>query len=527
MAPGKMPGLDDQVESFEAQLPKRKASTMQGELTFYRRRDGRQGSRAKVTTGIETGAASEAGESGQSKITQVLAPLVQVTSPPARTTKVHTLCSKEEGSKDFGSASNSPVPKKARTPVVSFDFKRSVAGAASSKNSECQKVSPSHAKNNFVGTKSGKNNEKVTAIRALVDSKKFSGGDKAGKDGEMEASVTSFDWKTFSGGPRASKVNENSKKVVAGPKAVTSFSSNNSLVGPKAEKELEKSKASLDSKSSVGAPPVKDPKKVKTSVMLVNQKKGITQKQGSEGLDASTKEEAENDSEHEDDDDSPSNETRALVRSKRGRAQALPSRFRDSVVTPLTKGGPKGSRHSPEDSEAPLSSIATMRLPLANPKKCIKLSVGNSSAPRASIEPESKRRRCQGDKSDKGDLSSESLNSEATAEDHDRTEVSLHQSPRAVDMDGTPDAEVRGTVTVTVPDVHSLEGFDLGEIVWAKSGKRNDPVWPAKVIDPIREAPGLVRKLSLPNRLCVMFYGPSLSKGKQRVCTKALAFCKG
>jgi hypothetical protein len=168
-----------------------------------------------------------------------------------------------------------------------------------------------------------------------------------------------------------------------------------------------------------------------------------------------------------------------------------------------------------------------MRLPLANPKKCIKLSVGNSSAPRASIEPESKRRRCQGDKSDKGDLSSESLNSEATAEDHDRTEVSLHQSPRAVDMDGTPDAEVRGTVTVTVPDVHSLEGFDLGEIVWAKSGKRNDPVWPAKVIDPIREAPGLVRKLSLPNRLCVMFYGPSLSKGKQRVCTKALAFCKG
>ncbi|CAM6047354.1 unnamed protein product [Sphagnum compactum] len=192
---------------------------------------------------------------------------------------------------------------------------------------------------------------------------------------------------------------------------------------------------------------------------------GSDMKQGSEGLDASTKEEAENDSEHEDDDDSPSNETRALVRSKRGRAQALPSRFRDSVVTPLTKGGPKGSRHSPEDSEAPLSSIATMRLPLANPKKCIKLSVGNSSAPRASIEPESKRRRCQGDK---------------------------------------------------IPDVHSLEGFDLGEIVWAKSGKRNDPVWPAKVIDPIREAPGLVRKLSLPNRLCVMFYGPSLSKGKQR-----------
>ena len=60
---------------------------------------------------------------------------------------------------------------------------------------------------------------------------------------------------------------------------------------------------------------------------------------------------------------------------------------------------------------------------------------------------------------------------------------------------------------------HNLEDFYVGDIVWAKSGKRNDPVWPAKVVDPVREAPELVRKAFVPGRLCVMFFGPSASKG--------------
>jgi hypothetical protein len=86
------------------------------------------------------------------------------------------------------------------------------------------------------------------------------------------------------------------------------------------------------------------------------------------------------------------------------------------------------------------------------------------------------------------------------------------------------DADAKGIRGINSPDVYNLEGFDIGEIVWAKSGKRNDPFWPARVIDPFREAPPMVLELSLPNRLCVMFYGPSSSKGKgTRVCDISLS----
>lgn len=67
------------------------------------------------------------------------------------------------------------------------------------------------------------------------------------------------------------------------------------------------------------------------------------------------------------------------------------------------------------------------------------------------------------------------------------------------------------------PLQHSLEDFYVGDIVWAKSGKRKDPVWPGKVVDPLREAPESVRKACIPGRLCVMFFGNSTLKGRQRV----------
>ncbi|KAG2380206.1 Histone-lysine N-methyltransferase [Vigna angularis] len=63
-------------------------------------------------------------------------------------------------------------------------------------------------------------------------------------------------------------------------------------------------------------------------------------------------------------------------------------------------------------------------------------------------------------------------------------------------------------------EVFKLEDFSLGDIVWARCGKRY-PAWPAVVIDPALEAPESVLSCCIPGALCVMFFGYS-KNGTQR-----------
>ncbi|XWS46228.1 hypothetical protein CRYUN_Cryun14cG0046500 [Craigia yunnanensis] len=63
-------------------------------------------------------------------------------------------------------------------------------------------------------------------------------------------------------------------------------------------------------------------------------------------------------------------------------------------------------------------------------------------------------------------------------------------------------------------DVYKPEDFGLGDIVWAKCGKRY-PAWPAIVIDPILQAPEAVLSCCVPGAICVMFFGYS-KNGTQR-----------
>ncbi|KAH1204637.1 Histone-lysine N-methyltransferase ATX3 [Glycine max] len=63
-------------------------------------------------------------------------------------------------------------------------------------------------------------------------------------------------------------------------------------------------------------------------------------------------------------------------------------------------------------------------------------------------------------------------------------------------------------------EVYKPEDFALGDIVWAKCGKRY-PAWPAVVIDPVLEAPESVLSCCVPGALCVMFFGYS-KNGTQR-----------
>ncbi|GLT84778.1 hypothetical protein SLE2022_029920 [Rubroshorea leprosula] len=63
-------------------------------------------------------------------------------------------------------------------------------------------------------------------------------------------------------------------------------------------------------------------------------------------------------------------------------------------------------------------------------------------------------------------------------------------------------------------DVYRPEDFALGDIVWAKCGKKY-PTWPAIVIDPLLQAPESVLSRCVAGAICVMFFGYS-KNGTQR-----------
>ena len=53
-----------------------------------------------------------------------------------------------------------------------------------------------------------------------------------------------------------------------------------------------------------------------------------------------------------------------------------------------------------------------------------------------------------------------------------------------------------------------MEQFHVGDIVWARSDRRNDfHAWPAKVIEPSQDAPESVKSVRVPGRRCVRLFG--------------------
>eukprot|EP00249_Psilotum_nudum_P020055 c27540_g1_i1 orf=387-5525(-) len=215
-----------------------------------------------------------------------------------------------------------------------------------------------------------------------------------------------------------------------------------------------------------------------------------------------------------------------IVRTKRGRAQALPSRFRDSVL----ESWKKVTRHTSEEQVHLKRVFAAPK-----PKKRTRLSSHEEKASSSDDQSLIKQTYAVVKPTDRTGLSSEEKISAVLRQwqgdglrpnaewgvvlpCEGRTEACFfaEKSTGAGESGGTPECEVKSSMAgfVTLPS-HSLEDFDVGDIVWAKSGKRKDPVWPAKVVDPIKEAPESVRKVCVPGRLCVMFYGPA-AKGRER-----------
>lgn len=198
-----------------------------------------------------------------------------------------------------------------------------------------------------------------------------------------------------------------------------------------------------------------------------------------------------------------------LLRSSRGRSQMLPSRFSDSVLDAWKNGGIKA-----EDTDSSFEDDNIL----------VEDRVGDSRL--GYVKQEKVNNYYRSKKSEYysyPDLLEESgfdgtgLNnfdyrkhgtSFSTTRKVKTESYTSELSFEGVDQKLNPNAE-------KAKDFYKPEDFALGDIVWAKCGKRY-PAWPAVVIDPMLQAPKSVLSCCVPGAICVMFFGYS-KNGKQRV----------
>ncbi|CBI40526.3 unnamed protein product, partial [Vitis vinifera] len=173
-----------------------------------------------------------------------------------------------------------------------------------------------------------------------------------------------------------------------------------------------------------------------------------------------------------------------LLPSSRGRHRALPSRFNDSIIDSWTKEDSKA-----DDMESNLDDFEVVVYE--------KERIGEAGYV-GFRESESKKYSCS-----HSSLSSlhDGLNPLVEASDYPGF------NSKGREKAGKDKTEKR-------KDFYRPEEFVLGDIVWAKSGKRY-PAWPAIVIDPVFEAPEAVLSSCVADAICVMFFGYS-KNGKQR-----------
>ncbi|TKY64081.1 Histone-lysine N-methyltransferase ATX3 [Spatholobus suberectus] len=157
-----------------------------------------------------------------------------------------------------------------------------------------------------------------------------------------------------------------------------------------------------------------------------------------------------------------------LLRSSRGRVQKLPSRFNDSVLDAWKKAEEEEENGDSSFEDDDKSFVEDGRRGIG-----VKVEKSDSV--------------CYSSRTVKAESNTSGITFEG--------------------VDQKPNGEKR-------KEVYKPEDFTLGDIVWAKCGKRY-PAWPAVVIDPVLEAPNSVLSCCVPGTLCVMFFGYS-KNGTQR-----------
>jgi hypothetical protein len=195
--------------------------------------------------------------------------------------------------------------------------------------------------------------------------------------------------------------------------------------------------------------------------------------------------------------------------TKRRRDRVVPSRFRHSVPPPANKcaavvvSPPQAEVYEvevlvAEDKGASLGTVETAVL-TPDPPQATELELY---------------RACRNISSSSGSAASGSV----------VTSVSNAGADVRADCNGGPEA--KPVVVECKPkresgdkkeDFYWPEDFVLGDVVWARSGKKC-PAWPAMVIDPLQHAPEVVLNSCIPGALCVMFFGYSAGS-RNRVIT--------
>ncbi|XP_061357086.1 histone-lysine N-methyltransferase ATX3-like [Gastrolobium bilobum] len=179
-----------------------------------------------------------------------------------------------------------------------------------------------------------------------------------------------------------------------------------------------------------------------------------------------------------------------LLRSSRGRVQMLPSRFSDSVIDNWKDRGIKtedGDSIFDEDYREGISAKVFVKL--------------DKSDNHHGLE-----------NSDLGGIGLNGFDKKENADSSSIRTVKTDSNTSGISFEGV-DQKPNGNAGKR-KEVYKPEDFALGDIVWAKCGKRY-PAWPALVIDPILEAPKSVLSCCVPGALCVMFFGYS-KNGTQR-----------
>lgn len=212
-----------------------------------------------------------------------------------------------------------------------------------------------------------------------------------------------------------------------------------------------------------------------------------------------------------------------LLPSSRGRHRALPSRFNDSVIDSWTKDDSKADdmETNLEDFEAvgyekKRIGAGTLKTGPSRLEKQLKeemFKLPSSSFHEVCVKAEEEEQAgYAGFREFESKKNSSSHSSLSSLHDELNPPVETNDyrgfNPKGREKAWKERTEKR-------KDYYRPEEFVLGDIVWAKSGKRY-PAWPAIVIDPMFEAPEAVLSSCVADAICVMFFGYS-KNGKQRV----------
>lgn len=200
-----------------------------------------------------------------------------------------------------------------------------------------------------------------------------------------------------------------------------------------------------------------------------------------------------------------------LVRTSRGRVQVLPSRFNDSVIENWKKESKSSMRDYSYEDE---TESRKEKLGFKTPKSYNQNVKSKPKEDKIRYKTRKYGALYEEEEGDEGGFSrsfhirkySSSRSSLTSLHEQQFVDVNNEKCPpEDIFVDLTSEALLWDSDRKN-EGLYGPEDFYSGDIVWAKSGKK-DPFWPAIVIDPMTQAPELVLRSCIPDAACVMFFG--------------------